>query len=175
MKYLYTGWLPSFGTDTARYRSLVSLGQDVVVLSFTPDTRRLGSKVAALEGRLGAGLGIWMYNLRLLAVARQERPDVVWVDKGHLVMASTLRAIKRRTGAFLVCYNTDDIEYAGNGWRLHLKCLPEYDCYFTTNRLNVPTLRSLGVRRVELTQLGYDRDLFRPIRVSEDEACHLGA
>lgn len=181
MRYLYTGWLPDFGTCEARRRGLVETGREVVTLSFAPffDNSRLsrwfGPRVNVLQALVGFGPGIWKYNRHLLELARRCRPDIVWIDKGHFVSRATLRAIRKATGAFFVCYNTDDIRYARHGWRLHIPAVPEYDVYFITNRFNVDDLRALGARRVSLTHLGYDRDVFRPLPVTAADGQRLGA
>lgn len=181
MKYLYTGSLVDSGTCEARRCGLIEMGREVVTLSFEPFFRYpaflgpLGRKFNSLQTLSGIGPSIWQYNRCLLAAARQHRPDVLWVDKGHYVSRATLQAIKRETGAFLVCYNTDDICYYRNGWRLHLPSIKEYDIYFTTNRFNVGELQALGARQVILTQLGYNRNLFKPHVVTEAETQRLGA
>ena len=181
MKYLYTASLVGSGTCEARRCGLIDMGREVVTLSFEPFFRYpaflgpLGRKFNSLQTLSGIGPSIWQYNRCLLAVARQHRPDVLWVDKGHYVSRATLQTIKRETGAFLVCYNTDDICYSRNGWRLHLPSIEEYDIYFTTNRFNVEELKALGARQVILTQLGYNRNLFKPHVVTEAEAQRLGA
>lgn len=157
------------------------MGRTVVPIGFDPFfvyplfLGRIGRKFNAFQTLSGIGPGIWRYNKCLRAAARQCRPNVLWVDKGQFVSRSTLRSIKRETGAFLVCYNTDDIRYYRNGWRLHLPSIPEYDIYFTTNRFNVTELAALGAKQVVLTQLGYNKDLFRPYNVTGAEALRLGA
>jgi len=181
VKYLYTGSLVDSGTCEARRCGLTAIGREVVPLSYEPFFTYpsfLGSisrKFNSLQTQLGIGPGIWRYNRCLLAAARQYRPNVLWVEKGHYVSRSTLRSIKRETGAILVCYNTDDIRYSRNGWRLHLPSIPEYDIYFTTNRFNIAELAALGAREIVLTQLGYNRNLFMPRAVTEAEALRLGA
>lgn len=174
MKYLYTGWLPSFGTCETRRRALVEMGHDVLALSFRPDLERFGLRFGNLQQKLGFGPGIRAYNQRLLKAAVEFQPDVVWIDKGTLVQPSVLRDIKRRTGAFLVHYNTDDLQHQ-HYWTLHLAGIAEYDCYFTTNASNVRELPALGARRVIQTALGYDRDVFRPRDVNASERARLGA
>jgi len=181
VKYLYTGSLVGSGTCEARRCGLAEMGREVVTLSFEPFFRYpaflgpIGRKFNSLQTLSGIGPGIWQYNRCLLTMARQHRPDVLWIDKGHYVSRDTLQAIKKETGAFLVCYNTDDIYYSRNGWRLHLPSITEYDIYFTTNRFNVDELKALGGRQVMLTQLGYNRDLFKPHVVTAAEAQRLGA
>jgi len=181
MKYLFTGWLPEYGTCEARRRGLVEMGRDVVTLSFARFFEpplyfgSLGEKFNSLQTLLGFGPGIWAYNRNLLATARKHRPDVVWIDKGNYVSRYILQAIKQETGAFLVCYNTDDIYYKRHGWRLHLPSIPEYDVYFTTNSFNFEELKTLGARKVILTQLGYNRDLFKAYPITTEEGQRLGS
>jgi spore maturation protein CgeB len=174
MKYLYTGWLASYGTCETRRRALVEMGREVLAISFTPDIDRLGRRFGNLQQKIGFGPGIRAYNQRLLRAVAQFEPDVIWVDKGTLVQPETLREMKRRTGAVLVHYNTDDL-FHNHYWDLHLKGIPEYDCYITTNGHNVEELRALGARRVVHSELGYDRDVFTPPRLSDDERTRLGA
>lgn len=181
MKYLYTGSLVDSGTCEARRCGLVEMGREVVTLDFEPFFSfpaflgSLGRKFNSLQTLSGIGPGIWQYNRCLLDMARQHRADVLWIDKGHYVSRDTLQAIKRETGAFLVCYNTDDICYSRNGWRLHLPSIAEYDIYFTTNRFNVEDLKAYGARQVIFTQLGYNRNLLKPCVVTEADAQKLGA
>ena len=156
------------------------MGRTVESLSYEPFFEYpkflgpVGRKIYSLQTLAGIGPGIAGYGRRLLAVARHCKPDVVWVEKGHFVSRSLLREIKRHTNALLICYNTDDIRYARNGWHLHLPSIPEYDIYFTTNQFNVPELNALGARQVVLTQMGYNRNLFTPRQVTAEDAMRLG-
>lgn len=172
IRYLYTGWLPNFGTDEARRRGLLEMGREVITLSYQPFFQYRFSKFTSFQHKLGFGPGIWAYNRRLVDLARKTCPQVVWIDKGHLVTRSTLQTIKREIGALLVCYNTDDIAF-NHGWRLHRQGLQEYDIYFTTNVLHAEDLRSLGTQRVVLTHMGYDRDLFKPPYPLRDEEMRI--
>ncbi len=175
VKYLYTGWLPPWGTCEVRRRALLQSGKDVVSISYRPFLDRWGDAGARLQYRLEIGPAIWAYNRQLIALARQERCRVFWVDKGNLITPATLRRIKRETGALCVCYNTDDIALKAHRWRLHFQCLPEYDVYLTSNRFNVPELYARGARKVILTQLGYDAETYRPYPLADEERHRLGA
>jgi len=181
LKYLFTGSLVETGTCDARRNGLIESGREVVAVSFEPFFRmpkwsgRIGSKWVSLQTLTGIGPSIARYNRHLIATVRASKPDVVWVEKGHYVSRATLEIIKQETNAFLVCYNTDDIHYARNGWRLHRPSIGIYDLYFTTNRYNVPELKELGARNVMLTQLGYNRNLFYPCTLTERDKAELGA
>lgn len=176
IKYLYTGWLPDFGTDEARRRGLLDLGREVITLSFQPFFNSWIPKYTSLQYRIGFGPGIWAYNRSLLHLARKHRPQVVWIDKGNLVAPSTLRTLKKELRTVLVCYNTDDLANKSQGWRLHLPSIKDYDVYITTHRLNAEQeLKKLGAKQIILTQMGYNRDLFKRVPITEDETRRLGA
>ncbi len=180
LKYLFTGSLLEYGTCEARRSGLIEMGRNVESLSYEPFFEYpkflgpFGRKMYSLQTLAGIGSGITDYGHRLLAISRQCKPDVIWIEKGHFVSRALLREIKRHTNALLVCYNTDDIRYARNGWRLHLPSIPEYDIYFTTNQFNVPELKAAGARQVVLTQMGYNRNLFTLRQVAAEDALRLG-
>jgi spore maturation protein CgeB len=117
---------------------------------------------------------VWAYNQALVNLARRHRPQVVWIDKGTLVHVSSLQTIKREIGSVLVCYNTDDLAY-NHHWRLHFAGIPLYDFFFHTNRFNIEELKTRGARQVVLAKMGYDRNLFKPYPLLEEEAKRLGA
>lgn len=175
MRYLVTGELWPKGYDDLRRRLLAQMGRSVVAVGHYDHIRRFGQKFGTLQYKLGTGPGVWSYNRAVLAAARQQRPDVVWVEKGNLLHPRTLRAIKAMTGAVVVNFNTDFLGSSGNPWRLHMDGISEYDIYFTSHVLDVDLLKSKGVPQVVVVPLGYYGAMFRPLPVSEEERTRLGA
>lgn len=180
IKYLFTGSLIDYGTCEARRSGLEKIGRTISTLShekfFSPINLLgiLGKKFNSLQTLTGFGPSILLYNQALLRMVKDSRPTVLWVEKGQFIYPSTLSKIKD-SGVFLVCYNTDDIAYAPNGWRLHQPGIKFYDKYFTTNISNISELKSLGAKSVSLTQLGYNQNLFFPKEISIGERKRLGA
>jgi hypothetical protein len=175
MRYLYTGELPPEGWDEARRRILENTGRSLRSVGSRKYVYAFGLRAGNLQCKLGAGPGIRSYNRALLAAAAEQRPDIFWVDKGHLVQASTLRAVKKMTGAILVNFNTDYLACGKHPWRLHMEGIPEYDFYFTSNVFDVDFLKGKGVKNVVVVPLGYYAAVFTRPELTKEEADRLGA
>lgn len=181
IKYLYTGSLVESGTCAARLSGLVKAAKNVKAISYEPffhffhTLGYFGKKFNSFQTLYGLGPSILFYNQYLLKIAKQYMPQVLWIDKGHYIMPSTLKKIKYETGALLICYNTDDIAYSPNGWRLHLSGISNFDIYFTTNSFNISELKLLGANNVVHTQMGFNSDLFYPRKLDIVRRKKIGA
>lgn len=175
MRYLYTGGLAPGGWDEARLRILEGMRSSIRTVRAHEYMNAFGVRAGNLQSKLGMGPGIWSYNRAILAAAAEHRPEVFWVDKGNLVQASTLRAVKRKTGAVLVNFNTDYLACSKHPWRLHMEGIPEYDFYFTSNVYDVDFLKAKGVRNVVVVPLGYYAAVFTRPALTKEEAERLGA
>lgn len=164
-----------------RMAALQRLGHEVTALdaTFSPvglsPLSRLAYGVAWRSGWALDWIGV---NARLLEISERFAPDVVWIDKGVVVTAKTLRELKARRGPALVHYNPDD-PFGGfgiAGWRRFLDAIPEYDVHFVPRRINVEEYVARGARRVVQTipAWGYSPDVHRPIDVDDDFARRYG-
>lgn len=104
------------------------------------------------------------YNAHLRAHLRNRAIDFVLVFKGSFVEPSVLAAF-REQGVPLYCFYPDlgFFGYGPNIW----KCLPMYDCVFTTKayHLTDPQIRR-RFRDCRLVQHAYDPDVHRPLDLS---------
>ena len=176
MRYLYTGELSPYSWAEARRRILVNMGRDLRSVDFLPYIYPLGKKFGNLQQKLGAGPGITLYNRALRRAAIEHRPQIIWIDKGHLVQPSTLRWIKNHTGGVVVNFNTDYLANRKHYWRLHLGSLPLYDFYFTSNALDVDYLRNKGVAHPVVLPIGYYAEMFKNLpTLTAEEQKRLGA
>jgi spore maturation protein CgeB len=162
-RVLYAGALTHFkyNTTICRLRALRALGLDVVSLDAA---QALGRNlwVRRVNQRTYLGPSVRAMNSALLAAAKSQRPDVVWLDTALWVYPWTLRRLRAYT-RFLVHYNTDDVFYAPTFYWLHRLGVSQSDLYLSTNRLNVLELRQrYGVRTLRVG-MGYDADLHRPL------------
>lgn len=150
-------------------RALRSLGHEPCVFNtarFTSGFSR--SIVARGVARLTRSLRVARLNHALLrAVGRLPHSvDIVIAIKGISLFPETLRWIKRRTGAVLCDWHTDDYFDLRASSKYAFACIPIYDCIFTAENFNIPELGSSGARRVQYLPCGYDPDLHRPGEVS---------
>jgi spore maturation protein CgeB len=156
-----------------------------VFVDEAPVGRRLSS---SLVGRLALKVGRWKtigfgeLHRRLMAAADELVPDVVLVVKGAHLPRRCLREIKRRTGATLVNFATDDPFNPRTSSREWLSALPEYDIVCTPRRANIRDLEALGPAQVHFVPFGYKPDVHFPDAPSgdserarfESDVCFIG-
>lgn len=106
-------------------------------------------------------------NRQLLRIARETRPDVVFIYNSRLVRRSTLRKIRKETGALLVYFSTDDA-LAKHNMSIWMKTtFPTWDLFYTLKRFNVAELREEGVKLPVLTNNIFTPELHRPMTREE--------
>lgn len=104
----------------------------------------------------------WQYNRALLAEALRLRPDLVVAVKGAYIMPSTLRRIKKATGATLINYATDDPFNRANRTPDLVAGIPAYDLYACTKRAIMEDVTKAGCSAVIHTMFGYKPSVHFP-------------
>ncbi len=104
----------------------------------------------------------WRFNRVLLSEARRFRPQLVLAVKAPYIMPSTLRRIKRETGARLVNYATDDPFNPANTTPDLLGGIPCYDLYACTKRAIMEDVRRAGCDNVAYVPFGYNPSVHFP-------------
>ena len=140
-----------------------------------------------LQGLLGRaqskfpvpGPAVHRLNKDLLELAEKSRPDAIFIWRGTHIMASTLRAIKARTGAVLASYNHDDTFAAkAHGqvpwhhhffWNLFINSIPEYDIHFVVRQVNISEFLKKGAREVHILKQFFCPELHYPVVLSEPD------
>ena len=116
------------------------------------------------------------FNRALLSAARRFGPDAVVAVKGAYIMPSTLRRIKKDTGAVLVNYATDDPFNTANATPDLLHGIPAYDVYACTKRAIMDDVRRAGGRTVVHTMFAYNPSTHFPeAPATEDEVRRFGS
>jgi hypothetical protein len=144
-----------------RTNGLRALGLDVTALDTSDWWGRAPGLLCSLAHRVYCTASVRAMNQSLLRAAAENRPDVLWIDKGFWVYPWTLQAA-RRHARFLVHHTTDDAfgkrEYAWL-YRLGVRL---YDLHLTSNRFSVTELPDKYGVRVVRAGMGYDRDFHVP-------------
>lgn len=157
MRILNVASLSPEGVARHRIDSMRRLGHQVEVLD-TDEYTGTGSRIARwLRYRTLIGPTIRRFNRRLAALAEAGNFDLIWLDKPVYVWPETVRAL-RRTGAFAVSYNPDN-PYGSRrdlGWRLFLKCLPEFDLHVVPRPSNVSEYRDAGAAQVLVMPFSFE-------------------
>ncbi len=187
MQFVYYGCLSAGSTSLHRMRAIVRLGHTVLpVDSGEPRTgfrrrtlTQLNRVIQNLYARDMVSIGMVdpsSVNERILALTRDRRPQVVWLDKALDVRPDTLSAIRRdHPAAAIVGYSPDDMAQRFNRSFYFSATTHLYDAYFTTKSYGVSDLRSMGCPRVFFVGNGYDPDSHRPVELTEQERHAYGA
>jgi spore maturation protein CgeB len=177
MKIIYVGPLTYGGTCQQRLAALQHLGHEVLPVDTCPPEvglreRRLWERV---RRRVLGPRDLALANRTILALARQEQPQVLWVDKGLTIRPETLEAARSfAPGLRRVSYSPDDMLNPRNHSRCYLAAVPRYDLHVTTKSYNVAELKTLGAPGVLFVDNAYCPFTHRPIEVSEADRQRLG-
>jgi hypothetical protein len=168
LKLLYHGPLWYGSTSLQRAGAFAKLAGVSVVRSDTGD--RLTDKpglVQRVRWKLGWPADLSDENGRLLALARESRPDIVFVDNSKFITVPTLRAL-RSSGAGRLVYYTPDNILASHVITVPIRrSFPEWDAFFTTKTFNVEPLARASVRRPLLVGKAFDPELHFPMSREE--------
>jgi hypothetical protein len=140
---------------------LRSIGLDVTALDATAWAMGPFRIVNSIGQRLYCTPEVRGMNERLITLAMQVKPELVWIDRGNWIYPSTLRRL-REHARFLVHYNTDDIFSPANWFWLHRAGIGLFDIFLTTNRWNVLELRARYGVKTFRAGMGYDQDVQNP-------------
>lgn len=119
--------------------------------------------------RLRNGFDIISYNRALLAGAVEAKPDIVWVEEPIFTYADTLEAIRRSTGATLVCAYSDDPRNPDVKSRHFDHSVPIYDVIFTTKDELLQLYFDQGCRCPAKFWKGFDPERIYPLELTKEE------
>jgi len=166
---LYVGPLWRGGTCLQRHDALLPLCGEVLCVDTTPPgPPSLRERLFGAADRRGA-------NAAILSHLAMREIDILWIDKGLLIRASTLAEARRlRPGCRIVGYSPDDMAARHNTSAAFRAGLRHYDIYFTTKSFGVGELLQMGCPRVRFVGNAFDPATHRPCPVSPRERDELG-
>lgn len=159
MRALYLGAIEPESTACHRAHAMRRLG---VLVTHLDPMAQMRPRLRGLEGAAHYRTGYLMLSplvnrwLRQ-AVATMPKPDVIWVDSGELLSASSLRLL-RKLDAPIVLFNHDD----PTGQRDRLRFLglrtavPHYDLCIAVRPENLDEYKDHGAREVMFHWRTYD-------------------
>ena len=114
-------------------------------------------------------------NERIHMMIQQKHYDVVWIDKGHTIFASTLRFIKAVSpSTIIVSYSPDNMALRHNQTQQYLECIPYYDYIFTNKSYILDDMRRLGAKNIHFVNNSYEETFHHPYNLTEKEKRELG-
>lgn len=114
-------------------------------------------------------------NERICAMVRQKHYDVVWIDKGHTILPSTLKYIKAVSpSTLIVSYSPDNMALRHNQTQQYLETIPLYDYIFTNKSYILEDMRKLGAKNIHFVNNSYEETFHHPFKLTPDEKKELG-
>ena len=173
-RILFVADLNEYSKGFARRRVLGELPFQVTELTHTRISGAgTGHPAFSLRYRIAYKLGFHLdterVNRRIRQSVRLVDPDVLWIEKGTMIRAATLRKVRRdHPNCAIVSYSDDDMFLPHNRSRAYIAGLRFYDCVFTTkaHNTNRADLDSLGARRVVLVDKAFDPHQHRPLQLN---------
>lgn len=184
LRILYVGPLWEGGTCLQRMNALIELGHYIKGIDTEPPhvrraQRRLWNRIAGKLFRMGLNAfgprDLAGANRTILEHFRAERWDVLWLDKGLTIEATTLQEVKgRNPDCRNLGYSPDDMFARHNQSRQFLEHIRLSDVFFTTKSYGVRELESLGCPRVVFVENAFDPHTHYPRAVSDQNRKRFG-
>jgi len=166
-KILYVGAVYRGGTCYDRMRIMRDMGLDITTFDTTAYLNAGTIIARSFRHRTKMGLNVVRLNRDLLNVAgKSDGISHIWFDKATLIWPTTLKKLRKITGATLIHY-TPDTQILFNRSRHFINSLRLYDLLFTTKPFELDLYKELGARSVHLTYQAYDKNRFYPKELSE--------
>lgn len=142
---------------------------------FFPSGRNKGSNgfFSKIFSRMIRMKNIRRFNAEFVSFAIKLNPDLIFVLKGSEISPKSLAEIKRWCTSLIFQLNPDDFfppRYPANKWKWVIESIPLYDCVFTHKTYSLRReLMEKGANRVEYLPFGYDGEINKPAKLSDEE------
>jgi hypothetical protein len=143
--------------------SIERLGHKVYPVNTSNYFYDAGKWFRRIGGKLNQYTDLRMPNRKMVRGVRANDIDLVWVDKGLKVKASTLQQIKAYKPAIkIISYSPDDMMNPANQTRRYLESIPFYDLHVTTKSYNVDELTDLGAKNCLFVNNAFESEIHKP-------------
>lgn len=114
-------------------------------------------------------------NEQIRSMVQKKHYDVIWIDKGHTIFASTLRFVKKISPqTIIVSYSPDNMLLRHNQTQQYLETIPLYDYIFTNKSYILDGMRKLGAKNIHFVNNSYEESFHHPYPLTEEEKKELG-
>jgi spore maturation protein CgeB len=175
MRILYIGncWVGS--TSLQRLHAIKELGHDVVSIDMSPEPvrRKERNLIYRIWRKFIGPLDLANVNKQMLSQIQGGNIDLIWIDKGGIIRAETLKKAKENN-VIIAGYSPDDMLNPQNQSSHFIKGLPFYDIYLTTKSYNVEELKQLGCPEVEFIKKSFCPNIHRIHKLSTEDKMKYG-
>jgi spore maturation protein CgeB len=181
MKVLFVGDLSSYARSRQRFLAMQDLqhiveGRSWVQLEteFIPGYKP--SLWRRIRRKIGYPVDVVGINQALIPHIAEFEPDLLWIEKANTILPATYRQIQQNFPTLKIAYYSEDDIYLFDNRSIYLtKSLSMFDVVYTTKPRNVQELPTLGAKNVVCIFQAYDRNVHRPISLSEEDYQQWGA
>lgn len=174
MKVLFVGEIGDGQTSLMRMRALQRLGYTVRGVHTTDPWRRASWVRRQAQRKLQRGSIVDEINAKVIAAARDLRPDIVWAEKQEFLRAETIESI-RKIGTRLVHFTPDP--YFTLHWkrtRLMDEAIRRFDVLIYCKPYERAEYEALGKPLIYMP-LGYCDEIHRPLPSNDAQwQCAVG-
>jgi spore maturation protein CgeB len=167
-RILFLGEIGPGQTSQMRMRALQRLGHDVRGVHTVEPWREVSWAERQIQRRLGWGSVVRRINDRVLAAAREFRPDMVWAEKQEYLSRDALATLKAQ-GARLVHFTPDP--YFSLDWkrtRAMDRAIGGFDVLVYCKAYERQAYEALGKPLIYMP-LGYCDEVHRPLPSSDPQ------
>lgn len=109
-------------------------------------------------------------NSTIKQLINSKEYDVVWIDKGNTIEASTLNYIKQKQPKVkLISYSPDNMVLRHNQSQQYIEGLPYYDAIVTNKSYTVSALKGMGAKNVIFVNNTYSSSFHYPYSLTEED------
>jgi spore maturation protein CgeB len=178
MKILYVGHLKYGSTSLQRCQALKDIGHNIESID-TLSKHTIDQESKLFNKVLRRIVGATDYdkaNERICdTLFSDPKYDVLWIDKGMIITADTLRIVKLNNPSLLIVgYSPDDMGSPHNQSKKFIKSLPFYDFFITTKSYNVGELELLGAKKAMMIDNAYDPNTHYPTNNYKENSSDSG-
>ncbi|MBT2159747.1 CgeB family protein [Zobellia barbeyronii] len=180
MRILSVGWFrKTSNTSFHRHEALKKHSTYIDKVEAGPTSLSLAYRIAFRSFQMGLPVKLpdqMDVNKKIRTLITQNGYDIVWIDKGLTVDASTLLFIKKKLpNAKIVSFSPDNMALRHNQSQNYLESIPFYDYTFTTKSFILNDLMNLGAKNVNFIHKTYSENFHYPRKISNKEKERLAA
>jgi len=153
-------------------RAFIKLGYEPVCFDMTEGYEKASQFTKnRYTNRIIFPYAAWVMNKKLLEIAKNCKPDLIFTHKGQWFFPKTLKKIKADTQALLFVFNPDDPFNPNRGAssKFIRDSIPLYDVYFIWSKTLMSKLAYAGARRVEYLPFACDSELHYPVSLTAED------
>ncbi len=153
-------------------RAFRKLGYNTLCFDVTEEYEKVSRLTKnRYTNRLISPYAVWILNKKLIEMANDYKPDLIFIHKGQFIYPKTLEEIKTGNKALLFIFNPDDPFNTNRGAssKFIRNSVPLYDCYFIWSKALIPKVKHAGAKRVEYLPFASDPELHYPTELMEED------